>query len=188
MQSMYSSPVPKMIFSRSLVDVNDAGLLSSADCMSINCDISLGEMGTEHTGTHTPSSSSSCHPSHRTQPVRHRSNPNSGRRPRWLRPANHRWFVVRRRRQRLLCCLGWLLPSDHRFESIDRVGWLGFGRAIYICGPLLPHFVQTIKMATTLNISKKRKFVADGVFYSEVNEVIQVTVDRFGCSLTGLGG
>ncbi len=73
-------------------------------------------------------------------------------------------------------------------ESIDRVGWLGFGRAIYICGPLLPHFVQTIKMATTLNISKKRKFVADGVFYSEVNEVIQVAVDRFGCSLTGLGG
>lgn len=86
------------------------------------------------------------------------------------------------------CSAAWLLPSDHRFESSDRVGWLGFGRAIYICGPLLPHFVQTIKMATTLNISKKRKFVADGVFYSEVNEVIQVTVDRFGCSLTGLGG
>jgi ribosomal protein uS3 len=27
-------------------------------------------------------------------------------------------------------------------------------------------------MATTLNISKKRKFIADGVFYSEVNELL----------------
>lgn len=30
--------------------------------------------------------------------------------------------------------------------------------------------LKIIKMAT-LNISKKRKFVADGVFYSELNEV-----------------
>lgn len=157
-------------------------------------------MGTEH--THTPSSSSSCHPSHRTQPypmspnlwhTQHTPSPTQIQPKLWsqtsLAPACQPSMVCGASPETATALLPRLAAAQRSsLESIDRVGWLGFGRAIYICGPLLPHFVQTIKMATTLNISKKRKFVADGVFYSEVNEVIQVTVDRFGCSLTGLGG
>ena len=33
------------------------------------------------------------------------------------------------------------------------------------------HKKSRIKMAKALQINKKRKFVADGVFYSELNEV-----------------
>jgi hypothetical protein len=63
-----------------------------------------------------------------------------------------------------------LLKTDLTFERLPNFGAPPYHRVL---GPLLDNQTDAIMAAVQGAISKRRKFVADGVFYAELNEFFQ---------------
>lgn len=79
----------------------------------------------------------------------------------------HCWYLREIDTSILFVCFQFLVSVED-----TRGVWRGWDGGLYLlaCG------LRFVRMAKPTLITKKRKFVADGVFYSEINEVTSLTI------------